>query len=338
MVGAVVGVLPLWWFIPERFARLGSAYVSCDRLTVTFKGNIAAATLWPLVTGLLTMALAPSTQKTAKNLQIGAAGPSCGRVGEFRRLKDKETDMKIRSAETQNSGAVLLAFALLLVAGCSSSGSDSGAPPPPPPPVDPLIAELDAIGISLNEYCAVAEEWYVGATPGPVSVDPADIEYYIHRTNMYMQELASFDTSVADSWAVYATAYQEFRDHQEAAAWAWPTTFPWPVGIDISKGITENHVRTTCGLTILGSPAVDGAYSACYQRAVWLVMYLAETGVDVDALVDTLMGILEAHNDWATFDPELTAQLQTLIATVEELIGFSPGAPGDPGFDDCGSN
>ena len=123
MVGAVVGVLPLWWFIPERFARLGSAYVSCDRLTVTFKGNIAAATLWPLVTGLLTMALAPSTQKTAKNLQIGAAGPSCGRVGEFRRLKDKETDMKIRSADIQNSGAVLLAFALLLVAGCSSSAT-----------------------------------------------------------------------------------------------------------------------------------------------------------------------------------------------------------------------
>ncbi len=178
----------------------------------------------------------------------------------------------------------------------------------------------------------------MGATPGPVSVDPADIEYYIHRTNMYMQELASFDTSVADSWAVYATAYQEFRDHQEAAAWAWPTTFPFPVDIDISKGIVENHVMTTCGLTILGSPAVDGAYSACWQRAVWLVMYLAETGVDVDALVDTLMGILEAHNDWATLDPELTAQLQTLIVTVEELIGFSPGAPGDPGFDDCGSN
>ena len=209
-------------------------------------------------------------------------------------------------------------------------------PMPPPPDPDPLLTELDAIGNSLNEYCAVAEEWYVGATNGPVSMAPADTEYYIHRTNMYMQELASFDTSVADSWAVYATAYQEFRDHQEAAAWVWPPTFLWPTTIYTPKGITENHVMTTCGLTLLGSPAVWGAYSACYQRAVWLVMYLAETGGDVVALIDTLMGILEAHNDWATLHPELTAQLQTLIGTAEDLIGFSPGAPGDPGYDDCG--
>jgi|TARA_B100002003_G_scaffold242948_2_gene266687 hypothetical protein len=55
---------------------------------------------------------------TAENFQIGAVGPSCGHVGEFRRPNDKETTMKIRHLIT---ALLTIVLALNVTAGPASA-------------------------------------------------------------------------------------------------------------------------------------------------------------------------------------------------------------------------
>jgi len=219
----------------------------------------------------------------------------------------------------------------------ADTAATTTAPPATTIPLSPLPPAVAELADTLGSYCGVAGEWYDGATPGPTGIDPASIEAYFDRTNTYVQQLAVFDTPVAATWATYAAAYQEFRDDLAASGWAWPPVSGVdPAGLNTAEQALTAHLSDTCGLTTLGSPAVNGAYVDCWQRAAWLTVLLAESGLDAGPHTDALTGIAAAYADGSVPVDDLTDQLLDLIADAEALFGTSVGAPGDPGFDGCG--